>query len=297
MKQSADTTQYFNRLALVFKPETMTTYIQPLKAKFLEDILVLNASNHHILDWLFSHHETLLTIAQSCFPGVINQLKIKLDDTEQSSMSLSLTEQASAAGIPPKYYTANLTDIFQHYHQQVKNAQLIKAYAQKFNSVKEKGTNLLFCGDVGTGKTYMACALINDLIHRKFHCKFERVSHLVRGIQASFQPNTPYTEQELINRYVRYDLLVIDEIGLQRHTESTLLILSEIICERADYFKPIVLISNWPAKGNDENPGIREMLGNRIYDRLLDCGSRVLPFDWDSYRGSKQMTLKECAHG
>lgn len=296
MNQSTDTTQYFNRLALVFKPETMTTYIQPLKTKVLGETLELNASNRYILDWLSAHHETLLTIAQSCFPGAINQLKLKLDDTEQSSPIGSI-EQAHAAGIPPKYYSAKLADIFQHYHQQVKNAQLIKAYAQKFDNVKEKGTNLLLCGDVGTGKTYMACALLNDLIHRKFHCKFERVSRLIRSIHASFQPNTPYTEQELINRYVRYDLLVIDEIGLQRHTESTLLILSEIICERADYFKPIVLISNWPAKGNDENPGVREMLGNRIYDRLLDCGSRTLPFDWDSYRGSKQKTLKECAHG
>jgi len=297
MNQPTDMTQYFNRLALVFKPETVTTYIQPLKAKILGKALLLYASNRYMLDWLSSQHDTLFTIAQSCFPCAVNQLKLKLDDTEQSPTPLSWSEQASAAGIPPKYHAAKLTDIFQHYSQQVKNAQLIKGYAQKFDSAKDKGTNLLFCGDVGTGKTYMACALINDLIQRKYHCKFERVSCLVRSIQASFQPNTPYTEQELINRYVRYDLLAIDEIGLQRHTESTLLILSEIICERTDHFKPMILISNWPAKGNEENPGVREMLGNRIYDRLLDCGSRTLPFDWQSYRGSKQITLKECAHG
>jgi len=297
MSQKTHITQYFNRLALVFKPNDLVAYIQPLKAKTMGDALVLYASNRYTLDWLATQRETLLAIAQPCFPGIVNQLKLKLDDMRAPKKALSESELANAVGVSPKYHSAKLDGIFQDYTRQVKNAQLVKAYAQKFEEIKQKGTNLLFCGGVGTGKTYIACALINDLVQRKYFCKFERVSRLVRHVQSSYQPNSRQTEQEMFNHYLRYDLLAIDEIGLQRHTESTLLILSEIICERSDHLKPTLLISNWPAKGTKENPGVREMLGSRIYDRLLDCSSRILLFDWESYRGSKQRTLKECANG
>jgi DNA replication protein DnaC len=79
-------------------------------------------------------------------------------------------------------------------------------------------------------------------------------------------------------------VLLIDEIGLQRHTESTLFLLSEVLCERYDALKPTLLISNWPAQGSDKHPGLREMLGTRLFDRLTAGQSKVLIFDWPSYR-------------
>ena len=195
-----------------------------LKPNLIGDNLQLNASNRYILDWLKPHHQTILQIAQATFPKNIKQIIFKLGCNTQQTYGLSLTEKLNITGIPPRYHTAELSKLFQDHLQQIRQAKLISNYAHSFNRIKQNGTNLLLSGRVGTGKTYLACALINYLAQHNFNCRIERVSRLIRHIQSSYSFNTKENEQQILDNYVNYDLLVIDEIGLQRHSESTLLI-------------------------------------------------------------------------
>jgi DNA replication protein DnaC len=101
---------------------------------------------------------------------------------------------------------------------------------------------------VGTGKTFLGRALLAELLQQGMHCLYTRASSLVRSIQHTYHPHTHDTEQSTLKHFIVPDLLLIDEIGLQRHTESTLFLLSsEVLCERYDALKPTLLISNWLA--------------------------------------------------
>lgn len=44
-------------------------------------------------------------------------------------------------------------------------------YAKSFEQMKEENVGLLFYGDVGSGKTYLACAIANELIERESKLK------------------------------------------------------------------------------------------------------------------------------
>lgn len=122
---------------------------------------------------------------------------------------------------------------------------------------------------------------------KQANCHYVTTDALVRHIHSAFSPQPKQSEQGIIDGYCSYDCLVIDEMGIQRQTDSSLSALSTVICARYDHIKPTIIISNWPVNGSKTNPGLREMLGQRIIDRLLHGDSKVLVFDWNSYRGQK----------
>ena len=59
-------------------------------------------------------------------------------------------------------------------------------YAKSFEQMKEDNVGLLFYGDVGSGKTYLACSIANELIERKqIKVKIMNLSQVINQIQKS----------------------------------------------------------------------------------------------------------------
>ena len=59
-------------------------------------------------------------------------------------------------------------------------------YAKSFEQMKEDNVGLLFYGDVGSGKTYLACSIANELIERKqIKVKIINLSQVINQIQKS----------------------------------------------------------------------------------------------------------------
>ena len=59
-------------------------------------------------------------------------------------------------------------------------------YAKSFEQMKEDNVGLLFYGDVGSGKTYLACSIANELIERKqVKVKIMNLSQVINQIQKS----------------------------------------------------------------------------------------------------------------
>ena len=74
------------------------------------------------------------------------------------------------------------------------------------------------------------------------------------------------------------DLLILDEVGVQYGSESERIELFKVVNGRYDELKPMIMLSNLAITR------LLEYLGERIYDRLLDAGGRVVTFDWKSWR-------------
>jgi DNA replication protein DnaC len=67
-------------------------------------------------------------------------------------------------------------------------------------------------GQRGTGKTQLAIALVRRACAAQLRCRYIKASDLFRSIRSTYgRSDKQETEEEVFNRWVSYDLLVIDE--------------------------------------------------------------------------------------
>jgi DNA replication protein DnaC len=91
------------------------------------------------------------------------------------------------------------------YPQQQSHLQVMRRYAANFTQALASETqshNLILCGNVGTGKTFLGCALLAELLQQGVHCLYTRASSLVRSIQHTYHPHTHDTEQSTLKHFI-----------------------------------------------------------------------------------------------
>lgn len=155
---------------------------------------------------------------------------------------------------------------------------IARDYADRFEEVSEKGSCLIFCGDVGTGKTHLAIGIANSILKQGYQPVFVSVIKAIRKIKETYARDSELTEDDAIRSFVEPDLLILDEVGVQFGSETEKLYLFEIINGRYEQMKPTLLISNL---GTKELEGF---IGSRVMDRLRESGGKAVIFNWKSYR-------------
>lgn len=146
-------------------------------------------------------------------------------------------------------------------------------YADNFPTDK----SLLMLGSVGTGKTLLACSILEKLVD-DHNCQIIKLIDLVRHIKSTWNNNSDEDEYRVINHYVGLDLLIIDEVGAQFGSDTEKLFIFDIIDGRYQDMKPTILVSNL------DIGGVKEVIGDRCVDRLREGGGSMIAFDWSSKR-------------
>ncbi len=148
-----------------------------------------------------------------------------------------------------------------------------------FDNAVESGAGLLLWGDVGTGKTHLACAIANSLLMQRYTVVYTSALELVAGLKASWKA-TSREEGELAfyRNMAKPDLMIIDEIGMQHDSDFERVVLSAVVEARSRDCRPIIAISNLePSK-------IIRVVGQRAFDRLIGYDSEILKFEGASLR-------------
>lgn len=135
-----------------------------------------------------------------------------------------------------------------------------KKYVDKWDEMKSNNIGILFIGTVGTGKTYMACAIANALVGKGVSVKITSIPRLLNKLQ-----NTD-DKREYINELKQYELLVVDDLGAERGTSYAVEQVYSVVDARLN--KPLIVTTNLTL---DEMQNAQEIQYKRIYERVLEA--------------------------
>jgi DNA replication protein DnaC len=184
------------------------------------------------------------------------------------------------AAIPKRFLNRTFDNYEVKSQQQQLALTISRHYANHFAERLENGGGLILQGQPGTGKTHLACAIANQVITNGASARFTTVMQLVRAIRATWKRDSELTEDAVLQSIIDYDLLIIDEIGVQYETESEKLILFDVLNGRYENEKPTILLTN--LVGQELNACI----GERNVDRIQEGGGTTISFTWGSYRSN-----------
>lgn len=150
-----------------------------------------------------------------------------------------------------------------------------KNYAENFG--KYFG-GFVFSGNPGTGKNHLAAAIGNYLIQKGHSILIVTLPDLMMRVRETYDKDSRLTESQLINDLCSVDLLVFDDVGVQRSNLNEYLIVFQVIDKRTSSKKPTGILTNLSQQK------LAESLGERVIDRLRMGKPIAINFAWESYR-------------
>lgn len=153
-------------------------------------------------------------------------------------------------------------DSFRKTNDNAYNLKLCLRYANHFDEMLAKNQGLLFYGGVGTGKTFAAACIANQLLNQRIPVIMTSFVKLLESMQGFSEDDSV-----LIARLNRAKLLIIDDLGADRSTDYALEKVYDIVDSRYRAKLPIILTTNLSMTELKESTDIRY---TRIYDRIFE---------------------------
>lgn len=164
-------------------------------------------------------------------------------------------------------------------------SEFCRKYADNFDKYFEEGKGILFSGNIGAGKTYMAACITNAVIDSGRTALFTSLPELCRTLGSEFDGS----KQANLERLDKYSLLILDDLGVERDTPSMLENVYSIIDGRYRSGKPMIVTTNLSV---EELKNCKDMRYGRIYDRILGK-SFVLSVGGESRRKAHAEQLQQ----
>ncbi|EBW4294906.1 TPA_asm: DNA replication protein DnaC [Salmonella enterica subsp. enterica serovar Typhi str. CT18] len=139
---------------------------------------------------------------------------------------------------------------------------MAKSYAQNFGS---GFASFVFSGGPGTGKNHLAAAIGNHLLAGGHSVLVVTIPDLMLRVRECYDGGQ--SEASLLDDLCKVDLLVLDEVGIQRGSSGEKVILNQVIDRRLSSMRPVGVLTNL------NHEGLLDSLGARVIDRLqMDGG-------------------------
>lgn len=221
-------------------------------------------------------------IRSECPVCMAKKMEIEEKEQRESEAQRAFDIALSSSGIPKRFRRATLEQ-YQHSSKAAENAhKFLSRYAETFTERLESGDSVLLYGNPGTGKTHLACAVARSAMEQRYTARYVTAYECVGDFKASWSSKAE-CERDILDRFTAVDLLVIDEVGVQFGSEAEKMLLFNVIDRRYAEMRPTIAISNL------DPDGMAKYLGTRVMDRFNEGNGRAILFDWESYRGKKNV--------
>ncbi|MBR7150406.1 MAG: ATP-binding protein [Oscillospiraceae bacterium] len=159
-------------------------------------------------------------------------------------------------------------------------SKALRKYAARWEDMKLHNEGILLYGNKGTGKSFYASCLVNELVQKRQTAAFVPVAGLMSTLQGS------WSRQEIIEALCRFQLLALDDLGAERETSYSAELLYTVIDARYRVQKPTIITTNLDlAEMRNET----DLLRSRIYDRVIE----MCPITIDMVGTSRRAKLAE----
>ena len=175
---------------------------------------------------------------------------------------LRITSQCRKASIPAKYAGKTFADY------EVTDENRRAAEGAKWFVQLRPNRGLYLHGEAGTGKTFLSSIIAREYVKNGYNVIFGDVPLLMNRLKATFDKGGT---DELLDRYGKCDLLVLDDLGAGQVTDWNVGIIYQIINTRYNAQRPIIATSNYDLRDLETVLSKSdEFTGRRITSRLRE---------------------------
>ena len=156
---------------------------------------------------------------------------------------------------------------FDYYRGEKEKSYIIaRNFVNEYEQMKNDNIGLLFCGTVGSGKTYLACSIANALIEEyMIPIKIRNFAQIINDLQKS---SFDLDKNAYIESLTNVAVLILDDLGIERDTSYAKEQVYNIVNSRYLKRKPTIFTTNLPyEKIQNSDEGVEY---ERIYSRIIE---------------------------
>ena len=205
-------------------------------------------------------------------------------EAEERRQRMERIKRRKAQGLQDRYLYG-----YTFAHDNGQNPVMAKAhaYVDHWPQAFKKNIGLLLFGDVGTGKSFLAGCIANALLERDVPVLMTNFPSILARLGGMFGED----RTAFLDSLGDYDLLIIDDLGVERNTEYAMEQMFSIIDSRYRSGKPLIVTTNLKL---DELKHPPDLAHARIYDRILERCAPIL-FAGKNFREDNAASTKAAA--